>query len=160
MSLLDDLGFKKKTPEERKAEEVYRHISEMEDKREALISALNEEKDRLAKSDDELFKKMGAYVYARVQEMREKGLVNDQLETFLKLLGDNETKRRELDAKVQSVRSRYDEDISILRDSLPEQPSEEIPVPPVAGEKMFCPNCGAPNPTTAAFCSNCGTKLK
>lgn len=41
----------------------------------------------------------------------------------------------------------------------PVQPIPFSSVAPVAGQMMYCRNCGTPNQTDAVFCSRCGQKL-
>ncbi|MDO5717212.1 MAG: zinc ribbon domain-containing protein [Tissierellia bacterium] len=158
MSLLDDLGLSfKKSPEEKKIEETRKLIRQSEEKRNALLSALKEEEQKILESSDEVYKKMGNYIHSRIADVKSSGLMNDQMEVFVKIIEENKEKIVALAEKKDSINARYGEEIDILEASMPTQPKVEEKVE--NPRKKDCPNCGKANEADASFCGNCGTKL-
>ncbi len=119
MGLFDDLGISfSKSPEEKKIKEAKKHIAELEEKRDVLLKALDKEITDFKDDNDEVFRKMGSYIYGKIDEMREKGLVNPQFETFITLVKENESKIQESEEKKVSIVSRYDEELEILQKTI------------------------------------------
>ncbi|MDD7761347.1 MAG: zinc ribbon domain-containing protein [Firmicutes bacterium] len=161
MSLFEELGLKfGKDPNS----ETKKLIQDSEKKRDALLSALDQEEQRLNMADNEEFEAIGRYFYLNRDELAVKGILLEEVNPKFESIMENANKREELKAKRESVVSRYSEEIDILKSSMvveeaPNKPEEEIVIEDAPYTGSFCPNCGAPVKEGINFCGACGTKL-
>lgn len=168
MSIFKDLGINfSKEPKE--VQETKRLIKESEDKRDALIQSLAQEEDRIINSNKEHFIAIGEYVYNNYEAVKSKGFAQEIEENY-NFIKDNEEKLKDISAKKDDVRKRYDDEIDILKLNLKnyeeqqrQQEAQKAPVQEVEfieSDFQFCHNCGTRNTIEAKFCGNCGAKLQ
>lgn len=171
MSIFKDLGINfSKEPKE--IQETKKLIKESEDKRDALVQALNQEEDRIIASNKEHFIIIGEYVYNNYHDVKTSGF-SEEVEKSYQFIKDNEEKLKSIALQKEDVKKRYDGEIDILRLNLKKFEAEQVqqqvqqePAPfeeepiIVEGDVKFCHNCGTKNNIGAKFCANCGVNIE
>lgn len=167
-NFLKDLGINfSKDPVTQKEAAAKKQIKDSEQKRDALIDALNSTASRIELQNRDFFEKIGRVVYDEKISLKNAGINNTEIETALDEIKKNDEELKEIDTKRQNIIDRYNEEIEILKSAI----VEETPVDPNFNEQsknytevddlgIVCEECGNLNPTGSVFCSKCGTKLE
>lgn len=165
-NFLKDLGINfSKDPVTQKEAAAKKQIKDSEEKRDALIDALNSTASKIELQNRDFFEKIGHVIYDEKINLKEAGINNTEIETAISEIKKNDEELKEIETKRQNIIERYDEEIEILKSAI-----EETPVDPNFKEQdknytevdelgIVCEECGNLNPNDSLFCSKCGTKL-
>lgn len=163
-----DLGINfSKDPVSQKEAAARKQIKDSEQKRDALIDALDSTSSKIELQNRDFFEKIGRVIYDEKINLKDAGINNVEIETAISEIKKNDEELKEIDSKRQSIIERYDEEIEILKSAI----EKETPVDPNFKEEnknttkiddlgIICEECGNVNKNDSRFCSNCGNKLE
>lgn len=166
-NFLKDLGINfSKDPVSQKEAAARKQIKDSEQKRDALLDALDSTSSKIELQNKDFFEKIGRVIYDEKINLKDVGINNAEIETSIAEIKKNDEELKDIDSKRQNIIERYNEEIEILKSAI----VEETPVDPNLNDEtknvtqvdepgVVCQDCGNINPNGSIFCSKCGTKL-